>query len=269
VRRIPSTGEEIPAVGIGTWVAFNVAPGDQRYNGLPDVLNALFSAGGGVIDSSPMYGRAEETVGELLAVTASQHKCFVATKVWTRGREAGIAEMQRSIRRLRVERLDLMQIHNLVDWRTHLATLRDWKERGIVRYLGVTHYRAQAHAELEVVLRAESVDFIQINYSMLEPEAAKRILPLAADRGVAVLANRPFGEKSLAQRVADRSLPGWAADIGAHTWNDLGIAFVLSHEAVTCAIPGTGNATHMAANCAAAGITLSAVQQRALIALLR
>jgi len=268
-RRIPATGEEIPVVGIGTWAAFDVAPGDARYAGLSGVLDALFTAGGTLIDSSPMYGRAEETAGELLANAVPQHKRFVATKVWTTGRDAGIAEMQRSMKRLRVEQLDLMQIHNLLDWRTHLATLREWKDRGVVRYVGVTHYKATAHAEIEAVLRAEPLDFVQVNYSMLEPEAAERVLPLAADLGVAAIANRPFGEKSLARRVQGRPLPGWAAETGALTWNDLGIAFALSHAAVTCVIPGTGNGAHMAANCAASRIALSPAQQRELVALLR
>jgi diketogulonate reductase-like aldo/keto reductase len=268
-RRIPSSGEPIPVVGIGTYAGFDVAPHDDRYAALPAVLDALFAAGGSVIDSSPMYGRAEQTVGELLAAQAPQRKPFLASKVWTTGREAGIAEMHRSLELLRTERLDLMQVHNLVDWRTHLATLRDWKERGLVRYIGVTHYKAAAHAELEAVLRTEAIDFVQVNYSMVEPEAADHLLPFAAERGVAVIANRPFGGKSLMRSVRGRALPEWAGGLGASTWSDLAIAFVLAHDAVTCVIPGTGSAAHMAANVAAARVVLSQAQQRELLTLLR
>ena len=268
-RRIPSSGEPIPVVGIGTYAGFDVAPHDDRYAALPAVLDALFAAGGSVIDSSPMYGRAEQTVGELLAAQAPQRKPFLASKVWTTGREAGIAEMRRSLELLRTEHLDLMQVHNLVDWRTHLATLRDWKERGLVRYIGVTHYKAAAHAELEAVLRTEAIDFVQVNYSIVEPEAADHLLPFAAERGVAVIANRPFGGKSLMRSVRGRALPEWAGGLGASTWSDLAIAFVLAHDAVTCVIPGTGSAAHMAANVVAARVVLSQAQQRELLTLLR
>ncbi len=268
-RVIPSSGEAIPVVGLGTWSGFDVPPGSARYAGLAGVLGELFSAGGSVIDSSPMYARSETTIGELLAADPPRTKPFLATKVWTTGRDAGIAEMQRSLDLLGVACVDLMQIHNLLDWRTHLATLREWKQRGTVRYVGVTHYKAAAHAELEAVMRAESLDFVQVNYSLIEPDAADRILPLAADRGIAVLANRPFGEASLAKRVKGRALPAWAAEAGAHTWNDLAIAFALSHPAVTCTIPGTANTDHMRANTASARIKLSDSQQHELVALLR
>lgn len=268
-RIIPATGESIPVVGLGTWSGFDVSPGESRYAELPGVLDVLFTAGASVIDSSPMYGRSEQTVGELLAARPDGPKPFIATKVWTTGRDAGIAEMKRSLDLLGVTQLDLMQIHNLVDWRTHLVTIRDWKERGTLRYIGVTHYKAGAHGDLEAVLRSEKLDFVQVNYSMLEPEAGDRLLPLAADLGVAVLANRPFGEKSLAKVARGRTLPAWASEVGARSWNELAIAFALSHDAVTCTIPGTANAGHMRANIAASGIKLSVVQQRELIALLR
>ena len=247
-RPIPATGEALPVIGCGTYVGFDVAPGSAEYQRLPGVLQALFGAGGAVIDSSPMYGRAEAVTGELLAAAGSHGKAFLATKVWTRGRAEGIRQMEESLRRLQVERLDLMQIHNLVDWQTHLATLRDWKAAGRVRYLGVTHYTAGAYDALEAVMRAEALDFVQINYSADEREAERRILPLAAERGMAVIINRPFGGGGLLRRLRDRPLPAWATDIGATSWAQVLLKFVLSHPAVTCAIPGTSRPEHMADN---------------------
>jgi diketogulonate reductase-like aldo/keto reductase len=195
-----------------------------------------------------MYGRAEAVTGELLAAAGSHGKAFLATKVWTRGRAEGIRQMEESLRRLQVERLGLMQIHNLVDWQTHLATLRDWKAAGRVRYLGVTHYTAGAYDALEAVMRAEALDFVQINYSADEREAERRILPLAAERGMAVIINRPFGGGGLLRRLRERPLPPWAAEIGATSWAQVLLKFVLSHPAVTCAIPGTSRPEHMADN---------------------
>ena len=254
-RPIPATGEALPVIGCGTYVGFDVARDSAEHQRLPGVLQALFGAGGAVIDSSPMYGRAEAVTGELLAAAGSRGKAFVATKVWTRGRAEGIRQMEESLRRLQVERLDLMQIHNLVDWQTHLATLRDWKAAGRVRYLGVTHYTAGAYDALEAVMRSETLDFVQINYSLDEREAERRILPLAAERGMAVIINRPFGGGGLLRRLRERPLPPWAADIGATSWAQLLLKFVLSHPAVTCAIPGTSRPEHMADN-ARAGIGL-------------
>lgn len=254
-RPIPATGEKLPLIGCGTYVGFDVAPGSAEYQRLPGVLQALFGAGGAVIDSSPMYGRAEAVTGELLAAAGAHRQAFLATKVWTRGRAEGIRQMEESLRRLQVERLDLMQIHNLVDWQTHLATLRDWKAAGRVRYLGVTHYTAGAYDALEAVMRSETLDFVQINYSLDEREAERRILPLAAERGMAVIINRPFGGGGLLRRLRERPLPPWAADIGATSWAQLLLKFVLSHPAVTCAIPGTSRPEHMADN-ARAGIGL-------------
>ena len=247
-RPIPATGEALPVIGCGTYVGFDVARDSAEYQRLPGVLQALFGAGGAVIDSSPMYGRAEAVTGELLAAAGSHGKAFLATKVWTRGRAEGIRQMEESLRRLQVERLDLMQIHNLVDWQTHLATLRDWKAAGRVRYLGVTHYTAGAYDALEAVMRAEALDFVQINYSADEREAERRILPLAAERGMAVIINRPFGGGGLLRRLRERPLPPWAAEIGATSWAQVLLKFVLSHPAVTCAIPGTSRPEHMADN---------------------
>ena len=248
-RPIPSSGERLPVVGCGTWIGFDVAAGSPARAALDGVVDALFAAGGRVLDSSPMYGRSEAVAGELIA--ARPERAFVATKVWTSGRAAGLAQMEESLRLL--HRVDLMQVHNLLDWKTHLATLRAWKAQQRIRYVGVTHYTSSAYRELEAVLRAEPLDFVQVNYALDDREAEARILPLAAERGIAVLVNRPFGGGGLLRRLSGRPLPSWAADLGASTWSQVLLKFVLSHPAVTCAIPGTGNPGHMAEN-AAAGV---------------
>lgn len=255
-RRIPSSGEMLPVIGCGTYRGFDVASASAEYARLPAVLDALYAAGGSVLDSSPMYGRAEAVLGELLASGKRRQPAFVATKVWTRSRHNGIRQMQDSMRLLGTEVLDLMQIHNLVDWQTHLATLREWKQAGRIRYLGVTHYTPAAYGELESVMRAEALDFVQINYALDDRSAEQRILPLAAERGVAVLINRPFGGGNLLRRLGGRALPGWAADIGATSWAQVLLKFVLAHPAVSCAIPGTGNPVHMADNAAAGSGTI-------------
>lgn len=247
-RPIPSTGEALPVVGCGTWLGFDQSPGSQAFGALPGVLSALFDAGGTVVDSSPMYGKAEAAVGQLLADAGTRSRAFVATKVWTTGRAAGLREMENSLRLLRTDTVDLMQVHNLVDWRNQLATLRQWKAEGRVRYLGVTHYTASAYGEVESVLASEALDFLQINYSVQEQEAAQRLLPLAAQRGVAVLANRPLGGGGLMRRLRGKALPGWAAEIGCTSWSQVLLKFALSQPAVTCVIPGSGSPGHMAQN---------------------
>jgi diketogulonate reductase-like aldo/keto reductase len=250
-RPIPSTGELLPMIGCGTYRGFDHAPRSAEYARLPGVIDALFAAGGTLLDSSPMYGRAETTTGELLAHSPHRASAFIATKVWTQGREAGIRQMEDSMQRLGSDPIDLMQIHNLVDWRTHLKTLRPWKAEGRVRYLGITHYSSSAYADVEAVLRAETLDFLQINYSLEDRRAAQRVLPLAAERGVAVLINVPFGGGGLLRRLHGRPLPAWAAEIGCTTWSQVLLKFVLSHPAVTCAIPGSSDPGHMADNAAA------------------
>ena len=251
-RKIPSTGESLPVVGCGTWRTFDVGAAPAERAPLAEVLRVLFDAGGSVIDSSPMYGKAEGVVGDLLAAAGTRDKAFLATKVWTSGREAGIAQMEQSFQRLRTPRIDLLQVHNLVDWRTHLATLRDWKAQGRIRYIGITHYTASAYAEVEAVLRAEPLDFLQINYSIDARQAEERLLPLAAERGTAVIVNMPFGGGGLLRRLRTQPLPGWAGEIGCGSWAQLLLKFVLSHPAVTCTIPGTTWPEHMADNAAAA-----------------
>jgi diketogulonate reductase-like aldo/keto reductase len=250
-RVIPSTGKRLPVIGCGTYVGFDEAPGSADYARLPGVLDTLFAHGGSVVDSSPMYGRAEQTTGELLKQANRRPRAFVATKVWTSGREAGIRQMDESFRLLGVDHIELMQVHNLVDWQTHLATLRDWKAAGRISYVGVTHYTASAYPQLESVLRSAKPDFVQLNYALDDREAAQRLLPLAADLGIAVLVNRPFGGGGLLRRLRDRPLPGWAAEAGATSWAQLLLKFALSHPAVTCAIPGTSRPEHMADNLAA------------------
>ncbi len=245
-RPIPATGEALPVIGCGTYVGFDQTPGTPAYALLPGVVAALLDAGGRVIDSSPMYGRAEETTGELLAASGRRGEAFLATKVWTTGRVEGVRQMETSMKRLRTDRIDLMQIHNLVDWRTHLATLRRWKEEQRIRYLGITHYTPSAYREVEAVLRAEKgIDFLQIDYALDDRDAEQRLLPLAAERGVAVLVNRPFGGGGLLRRLLPKPLPPWAAEIGCTSWPQILLKFVLSQPAVTCAIPGTGRKEHM------------------------
>jgi diketogulonate reductase-like aldo/keto reductase len=250
-RTIPSTGEALPAIGLGTYKGFDVGSGRKERAALGEVLGALFSFGGAVLDSSPMYGRAEEVAGELLAAQHARAKAFVATKVWTEGRAAGIDQMNRSMKLLRCERIDLMQIHNLVDWRTHLATLRAWKEEGRIRYLGITHYSSSAYGEMEKIMRAETLDFVQLNYSLDDREAERRLLPLAVERGMAVLVNLPFGQGSLFKTLRGKPVPPWMQEAGCETWSQVLLKFVLAHKAVTCVIPGTGNPEHMAENCGA------------------
>ncbi|MCW5749369.1 MAG: aldo/keto reductase, partial [Alphaproteobacteria bacterium] len=241
----------LPVIGCGTWRGFDVGHAAADRARLREVLGVLFEAGGRVIDSSPMYGAAEGVVGELLSDMALHDAAFVATKVWTSGRAAGIAQMQRSLRLLNRERLELMQIHNLVDWQTQLATLRAWKAEGRIRYLGITHYTAAAHAELEAVMRAEALDFVQLNYSLDDRAAEQRLLPLAAERGIAVLVNRPLGGGGLLRDLRGRKLPDWARDIGCASWSQALLKFVLGHPAVTCVIPGTGSPAHMRDNAGA------------------
>jgi len=250
-RIIPSTGESLPVIGIGTYKGFDVGSSSKERVALGGVLRNLFSLGGSVLDSSPMYGRAEEVAGDLLAEQHAREKAFVATKVWTQGRAAGIDQMNHSMKLLGCERIDLMQIHNLVDWRTHLATLRSWKEQGRIRYLGITHYSSSAYSEMEKIMRAETLDFVQLNYSLDEREAERRLLPLAAERGIAVLVNLPFGQGRLFKTLRGKPVPSWMQDVGCETWSQVLLKFTLAHKAVTCVIPGTGNPDHTAENCRA------------------
>jgi diketogulonate reductase-like aldo/keto reductase len=247
VRVIPSSKETLPVIGLGTWQTFDVGAGGPR-TPLRQVLERLVALGGRVVDSSPMYGRAEAVVGDLAADLGLRDTLFLATKVWTTGRAAGVAQMEASRRHLRAKVVDLMQVHNLVDWRTHLRTLREWKQAGRIRYYGVTHYSASAYGDLETIMSAEPLDFVQLNYSLLEREADRRLLPLAAERGVAVLINRPFAEGALFRRVRGQAVPSWSAEIGCRTWAQLFLKWIVAHPAVTAVIPATSRPEHLADN---------------------
>jgi aryl-alcohol dehydrogenase-like predicted oxidoreductase len=247
-RPIPSSGEELPVIGLGTWQTFDVASSAATRAPLLEVLRRFFAAGARVIDSSPMYGKAEQVTGELLAQLDAPRP-FHAPKVWSRGKAQGIAGMNRSFQRMRTERMDLMQIHNLLDWQTHLPVLRDWKSEGRIRYIGITHYAHGAFSEMEKILRTEEdVDFVQLPYNLADREAEKRLLPAAKDTGTAVLVMRPFEEGLLLRRLRGKALPPWAAELGCTTWSQLCLAFILGHPAVTCAIPATSNPAHLADN---------------------
>jgi diketogulonate reductase-like aldo/keto reductase len=247
-RPIPVSAEPLPVVGCGTWRTFDVGPSAAERAPLREVLQILFDSGGSVIDSSPMYGPAEDVVGDLLEAMHARDRAFLATKVWTRGRDAGIAQMNGSLRLLRTRRIDLMQVHNLVDWQTQIGTVRAWKTEGRVRYTGITHYTPDAYPELERVMRRERPDFVQLDYSIAERAAEERLLPLAAELGIAVIVNQPFGGGGLLRTLLSRPLPAWAGDIGCSTWAQLLLKFVLAHPAVTCVIPGTGRPAHMRDN---------------------
>lgn len=250
-RPIPRTGEALPIVGIGTWQTFDIGEDRGELNQRKEVLDALFAAGGKVIDSSPMYGRAEVVVGKLLTEMEAHDKAFLATKVWTSGATAGVTQMNQSFEKLQTKTIDLMQIHNLVDWRTHLRTLRTWKEQGRLRYIGITHYTTAALDDLARILRDEDIDFVQLGYSIATRAAETRILPVAARRGVAVIINQPFDSGSLFSRTRGKALPGWAAEIKCTSWAQVFLKYILGHPAVTCVIPGTARLAHARDNIAA------------------
>lgn len=247
-RPIPRTGEAIPVIGLGTWRTFDVGTSDADRAPRLEVLRRFLAGGGRVIDSSPMYGAAEGVVGELLAQLRPAARPFLATKVWTTGRAEGEAQMAESLRRLRVETLDLMQVHNLVDWRVHLPVMREWKAQGRFRYLGITHYATSAFAELEALLRSEALDFVQLPYSAARREAAARLLPVAAETRTAVLVMRPFEEGDLFRAVKGRPLPAWAGELGARAWSEVFLKFILAHPAVTAVIPATAKPEHLDEN---------------------
>ena len=265
VRRIPSSGEEIPVIGLGTSGPFEVGEARTERAPLAEVLEAFFAAGGRLIDTSPMYSTAERVLGELLT-GAMRRRAFLATKVWTRGERAGIEQMTQSAQLLRREHLDLIQVHNLLDLDTQLRTLHSWKEAGRVRYVGVTHYTVSAQAELARALERHRLDFVQLNYSPVTRAAEQRLLPLAAERGVAVLVNRPFEDGALFEPVHGKKLPPWAAELDAASWGQLALKFIASHPAVTCIIPATGKVAHLEDNLAGGRGRLPDARQREAIA---
>ena len=248
-RSIPSSGEKLPVIGLGTWSVFDVDLTPANRPQLAEVMSLLVKRGGRVIDSSPMYGRAEGVVGELAAQLHLLDSLFMATKVWTKGKEAGLAMMQRSMVRFR--KIDLMQVHNLSDVETQMSSLRQWKTDGRIRYTGITHSQARGFYDVERTMRREKPDFVQINYSLMEPEAAQRILPLAQELRMAVIINRPFGGGGLFGRVAAKPLPPWAAEIDCRSWAQFFLKWIVAHPAVTCVIPATSKPQHMEDNLAA------------------
>ena len=247
-RPIPRSGELLPAVGLGTWQTFDVGPGDAARAELREVLRRLPALGGSVVDSSPMYGESERVVGDLTAELGIRDRLFFATKVWTSGREAGIRQMETSFRLMRTKRMDLMQVHNLLDLGHHLPTLREWKAAGKIRYLGITHYHSGAYGELERLVKTREYDFVQFNYSMDEREAEARLLPLCGDSGTAVLVNRPFSQAGLFGKVRGKPLPPWAQELDCASWAQFFLKYILSHPAVTCVIPGTRRVAHLKDN---------------------
>ena len=247
-RTIPSSGEALPLIGLGTYQAFDAGASAAERKPLAEVMSALVARGGSMVDSSPMYGRAEGVVGDLQAQLGLRGRLFLATKVWTAGRDAGIRQMQRSLQSMQAGSMDLTQIHNLVDVDTHSATLEEWKRQGKVRYLGITHYHEGAYDELERLIATRRYDFVQLNYSLAERTADRRLLPLARESGVAVIVNRPFAQGGLFSRVRGKALPPWAADIDCSSWAQYLLKYVVSHPAVTCVIPATRKPEHMLSN---------------------
>jgi diketogulonate reductase-like aldo/keto reductase len=250
-RPIPSSGERLPVIGIGTWQTFDVGADPAARAVRQEVLRVFHAGGGRVVDSSPMYGSSESVVGDLCERLGICEPLFMASKIYTQGREEGLRGMQRSIERMRAGRMDLMQVHNLLDVETHTPTLREWKAAKRVRYIGITHYSAHAYPEVERLLKTKQYDFVQINYSLGERESERRVLPLAQELGVAVIANRPFAEGAVFARARGKTLPPWAAELGITSWAQYFLKWIVSHPAVTCAIPATGNPAHMQDNLAA------------------
>jgi diketogulonate reductase-like aldo/keto reductase len=247
-RKIPKTGEALPVIGLGTWQSFDIGRSKTEREPRRQVLEALFAASASVIDSSPMYGRAEGVTGDLLAELGAHAKVFIATKVWVEGRERGIHQMEESFRLFQTDRIDLMQVHNLLDWRTHLATMRAWKDAGRFRYIGVTHYTSASLTDLAAIIRAEPIDFVQMAYSIAVREAERSFLALCAEKEVAVMVNRPFESGALFGEIRGRKLPDWAAEFDCASWAQFFLKYIVSHPAVTCVIPATSKPQHMADN---------------------
>jgi len=268
-RLIPGTNEEIPVIGLGTWQSFDVGNSKNEREPLKEVLKILIEHGGSVIDSSPMYGRSEKVVGDLTTELQIKDKIFEATKVWTNGENAGLEQMNDSFNLMKVNQMDLMQIHNLKDWKTHLKTLHQWKAEKRIRYIGITHYHSGGYAEVERIMKTEEIDFIQINYNLAVRDAAERILPLAKDKGIAVLINRPYEGGSLFRVSKNMVLPTWANEFDAKSWGQFFLKFILANTAVNCVIPGTSKSKHMLDNVQAGfGELPNAEHQRKMIKLI-
>ena len=248
LRAIPSSGEKIPAVGMGTWLTFDVGNSETKRKTLKEVLNIFHGNGGKLIDSSPMYGSSENVAGDLVSELKIRNNIFFATKVWTSGEDNGIRQMRESFEKMKVQHMDLMQVHNLVDAKTHLKTLRKWKAEGKIRYMGITHYLVSEYKELIQLMKSEKPDFVQFNYNMRVRDAEQQLLPFCHDNGIAVINNRPFDGGNLFERIRGRNLPVWARDWGIENWAQYFLKYIISHPAVTCAIPATSKPEHMKEN---------------------
>ena len=248
---IPSTGETIPVIGLGTSRTFDVGDSEAELDRLVEVMQIFFDRNGTVIDSSPMYGTSEIVIGKLLERIGKPDDVFAATKVWIDGQAAGVAQMDESMERMGVSVMDLMQVHNLRDWRSHLETLKAWKDEGKIRYIGITTSHGRDHDDFEQVMQSEPLDFVQFSYNVLDRQVEERLLPLAADRGMATMINRPFQRGELFQKAGGKALPDWAAEIDCTTWAQVFLKFIVSHPAVTCVIPATAKAHHMEDNMSA------------------
>lgn len=247
-RPIPSSGELVPVVGMGTSRTFDTDADPQSLKNLAEVMNTFIAGRGTIIDSSPMYGRAESRVGDVLKATNPRPDVFAATKVWIEGREAGIAQMEESAKRMNVERFDLIAVHNLKDWKTHLATLKKWKEQGKVRYIGITTSHGRNHDEFVKVMESEPLDFVQFSYNMEDRVAEQRIFPIAQEKGIATMINRPFQRGKLFKRVQDLDIPEFAQELGCNTWAQFFLKYIIGNPAVTCVIPATAKVHHMQDN---------------------
>lgn len=247
-RAIPSTGEKLPAIGLGSWLTFAVGDDPAERANCQAIMQAFFALGGSLVDSSPMYMSAEEVIGAVLPAVSGSESLFAATKVWILGQQLGVRQMERSRELWGIKRFDLIQIHNLLNWKSHLETLKAWKAKGRIRYLGITTSHGRRHEEMEDIMRHEPLDFVQFTYNLADREAEARLLPLAQERGIAVIVNRPFQRGGLFERVATTPLPEWAEDIGAANWAQYFLKFILAHPAVTCAIPATSQRAHLVEN---------------------
>ncbi len=248
MRSIPSTGEKLPVIGLGSAVTFDVRPGSPELKPLAEVLALFVKHGGKVIDSSPMYGNAEGVIGDLAAKSHLRNSLFIATKVWTKGQQEGIAQMERSVERFQTRTIDLMQVHNLADVETQMSSLREWKSKGRIRYTGITYSEDRGHGEVERIMRLQKPDFVQINYSLVDRAAAQRILPLAQELRMAVIINRPFGGGGVFKVISAKPLPAWAAEFDCHSWAQFLLKWIVSHPAVTCVIPATNSPQHLEDN---------------------
>ena len=247
-RIIPSTGELLPVIGLGTSRVFDTNLSEKSLNPRKEIVKALLDHGGNLIDTSPMYGRAEEVTGKIAQDLKINDRLFLATKVWIEGKEAGEIQMNASSKKLNKAVIDLMQIHNLLDWKTHIKTLYEWKEQGKINYIGISHFRSNAFSQIEKIITKERIDFAQFNYSLEEREAEKRLLPLCREKGVATLINRPFMRGKLFKAVARKKLPSWTYEYNVNTWSQFFLKFILANQAVTTVIPATSNPAHMIDN---------------------